>query len=270
MNRAFLLTVLLFMTILSLSFSNIRAKSLNNSCSSEHVAEQNSSHYQQQIRNSYEIIQYIKMSMPRTIVVTLMLALLLIAWYFHGNKTDMLRFIYGTDNLSAIFLTVFGGLFNILELLLLFAFSGLPDISDIPPLMKDLMLYFVTSWKTWVFVVGLIGLRTSKLRSPTQKEDVGIVRSFIMSKGYQMPIWLIIIGVMWLVDVATDVLPSLLKWGVPPGTVTELAPTPVDRLPLSEIFSFFLTEPSFILIATGVCAILLKWITSLLRKFTMD
>lgn len=264
MSRAFILAALLFMTVLSLSYSNVRGESINNSYSSGHAAEQKMNQYQQQISNSYEIAQHIKKRIPYAIIVTLVIAIFLIAWHFRGNKKNILRFIYGTDNLAAISLTVIGGLFSVLELLVVLALGGLPSSSDILPIT----IYFTTSWKTWVFLIGLIGLRTRKQRLPTERKSIGIVRSFFTSKGYQMPIWLILIGVIWIVDVATEVLPSLLKWGEPPGTITVcILPTPTDRLPLSEITSYFVTEPSFILIVAGVSAILLKWIISVTYRY---
>lgn len=254
MNRVFLVLfiIVFFMTALSFSFSNVRGETTSNSCTSSLAKEQKTKQYQEKIRNSYEIAQSIEKLIPYAIIITLVIAIFLIALYFHGNKQDMLRFIYGTDNLAAISLTVFGS-FSILELLAAFALGGLPSSSDILPLM----IYYITSWKTWVFVIGSIGLQTRKQRLSTDRK----------SKGYQMPIWLILIGVIWIVDVATDVLPSLLKWGTPPGTVTIcIRPTPVDSLPLSEIGAYFVAEPSFILIAVGVSLIFLKWIISAIYR----
>lgn len=255
MNRVFLvpLIILLFMTALSFSYSNVRAETTRNSCASSPAKEQKTKQYQEKIRNSYEIAQSIKKRIPYAIIITLLIAIFLIALHFHGNIQDILRFIYGTDNLAAISLTVFGSL-SILELLAAFALAGLPSSSDILPLT----IYYITSWKTWVFVIGIIGLRTRKHRLSTSRK----------SKGYQMPIWLILIGMVWTMDVATNVLPSLLKWGTPSGTVSFcIRPTPIDSLPLSEIGSYFVTKPGFIMIASGISIILLRWIISLIYRF---
>lgn len=200
--------------------------------------------------------------MPYAIVFTLAIALLLIGVRFHGSKAEILRFIYGTDNLTAVVLTLFGGLFGGLELLFMLAMGGLPKISE----MHILMLYLAISWKTWIFVIGLVGLRTRKLRRPAEGKSIGIIRNFFTGKGYQLPVWLIIIGLIWMVHVATEVLPSLLIWGEYPVVYICTPPELPDSLPLSEIASYFATEPSVIMIAAGAGLILLKWIVSLNRK----
>lgn len=247
MNRVLLvpLIIVLFMTALS---SNIRGETTSNSCTSSPTNEQKINHYQEKIKNSYEIAQSIEKRIPHAIIITLVIAIFLITFHFHGNIQDILGFIYGTDNLAAVSLTIFGSL-SILELLAAFALGGIPSSSEILPLT----LYFITSWKTWVLVIGIIGLRTRKYRYSIGRK----------SKGYQLPIWLILIGVIWIVNVATYVLPTLLKWGTPSGTVTIcVRPTPVDSLPLLEIWSYFVTQPSFIMIVTGIGIILLRWIIS--------
>lgn len=263
MNRAFILIALIFLTVSSLSCINLRAETINNTCPSSLAVEQKINQYQQHISNSYEITQVIKKSIPYAIIISLVIVILLLSHHFHGNKQDMLRFIYGTDNLAPISLIVFGSLFNLLELLVMLVLGGLPSSSDLFPLV----MYYATSWKTWVFLIGLIGLLTKEQRLSGGRKNIGVIRSFFTNKGYQMPIWLILIGVVWIVDVATKVLPSLLKWGKPPGTVTFcIRPTPVDKLPLSEIGSYFVTEPSFILIVVGVSLILLKWIILVMHR----
>jgi hypothetical protein len=260
MSRTFILTVLIFITVMGLSYTNLRAETTNNYCTSVITSEQKTNKYQQQISNSYEIAQSINKYIPYAIIITLVIAIFLISHHFHGNKQDILRFIYGTDNLAAISLIAFGSLHMIFILFLVVGLSG--SLNFFPP-----MMYYATSWKAWMFLIGLIGFLTRKQRSSSRRKNIGVIRSFFMSKGYQMPIWLILIGIIWIVEVATETLPSLLKFGEPgPIGYICIPPTLPDSLPLLEIVSFFITEPSFILIVVGICIILLKWIISVTHR----